>query len=33
MNRWIKLDDPQKVEKSKADEKSMDKVIVIFIVP
>jgi hypothetical protein len=28
-----KVGDPQKVERSKADEKPMDKVIVILIVP
>jgi len=33
VNRWIKLGDPQKVERSKTDEKPMDKVIVLFIVP
>jgi hypothetical protein len=33
MNRWIKLGDRQKVERSKANEKPMDKVIVMFIAP
>jgi len=33
VNRWIKLGDTQNVERSKADDKPMDKVIVMFIVP